>query len=155
MAGLQALGDYTRVVSDFSKLPSQVKEGQVGSYWYHEDTQTFFDDAEHYKMIRAMCRLSCNICDKASAEEQPQQDGGYRKRQRFRNIGQLKAHLSHQHRLFMCDLCLEGRKVVYTISFLSKSMIISIITLLLSLYVSQDDGMLMLLITYCISHSIS
>ncbi|KNA19590.1 hypothetical protein SOVF_059880 [Spinacia oleracea] len=107
----KALGDYTRVVSDFSKLPSQVKEGQVGSYWYHEDTQTFFDDAEHYKMIRAMCRLSCNICDKASAEEQPQQDGGYRKRQRFRNIGQLKAHLSHQHRLFMCDLCLEGRKV--------------------------------------------
>uniref|UniRef100_A0A803LEX8 RING-type E3 ubiquitin transferase n=1 Tax=Chenopodium quinoa TaxID=63459 RepID=A0A803LEX8_CHEQI len=83
----KAMGDYTRMVNDFSKLPSQVKEGQVGSYWYHEDTQSFFDDAEQYKMIRAM------------------------KRQRFRNIGQLKSHLSHQHRLFMCDLCLEGRKV--------------------------------------------
>lgn len=106
----KALGDYTRMVNDFSTLPLQVKEGQVGSYWYHEDTQAFFDDAEHYKMIRAMCRLSCSICDKASAEEQPPQDG-FRKRQRFRNIGQLKGHLSHQHRLFMCDLCLEGRKV--------------------------------------------
>ncbi|XP_021768642.1 E3 ubiquitin-protein ligase ZNF598-like [Chenopodium quinoa] len=112
----KAMGDYTRMVNDFSKLPSQVKEGQVGSYWYHEDTQSFFDDAEQYKMIRAMCRLSCSLCDKE--EQQPQQGaaaaagpGGYRKRQRFRNIGQLKSHLSHQHRLFMCDLCLEGRKV--------------------------------------------
>ncbi|XP_057517780.1 uncharacterized protein LOC130798697 [Amaranthus tricolor] len=99
----KALGDYTRAVNDFSTFPAQVKEGKVENYWYHEDTQAFFDDAEHYKMIRAMCRLSCSICDK---EEHPQH-----KRQRFRNIGQLKRHLSYDHGLRMCDLCLEGRKV--------------------------------------------
>lgn len=104
----KALGDYTRNLSDFSTLPSPVREGRVGSYWYHEDTQAFFDDAEHYKMIKAMCRLSCSVCDKM--EDQPE-DGGFRRRQRFRNIGQLKGHLSHQHRLYMCELCLEGRKV--------------------------------------------
>ncbi|XP_010679437.2 uncharacterized protein LOC104894804 [Beta vulgaris subsp. vulgaris] len=97
----KALGDYTKTVNDFSTFPSEVKEGKVGSYWYHEDTQTFFDDSEHYKMIRAMCRLSCTTCDH---EEQP-------RRNRFRNISQLKGHLAYQHRLFMCDLCLEGRKV--------------------------------------------
>ncbi|KAJ8446436.1 hypothetical protein Cgig2_019329 [Carnegiea gigantea] len=103
----KALGDYTRMVNDFSTFPSQVREGQVGSYWYHEDTQAFFDDAEHYKMIKAMCRLSCGVCDKM---EDQQQEGGFRRRQRFKNIGQLKGHLSHQHRMYMCDLCLEGRK---------------------------------------------
>ncbi|CAN1762597.1 E3 ubiquitin-protein ligase ZNF598 [Linum perenne] len=56
----KALGDYTRMINDFSVLPSEPREGRVGSYWYHEDTQAFFDDAEHYKMVKAMCRLSCS-----------------------------------------------------------------------------------------------
>lgn len=104
---VQALGDYTRTISDFSVLPSEVKEGRVGSYWYHEDTQAVFDDVDHYKMIKAMCKLSCSICDKI----EEQQDDGSKRRMRFRNIGQLKGHLFHKHRLFMCSLCLEGRKV--------------------------------------------
>lgn len=100
------MGDYTRMITDFSILPSEVKEGRVGSYWYHEDTQTYFDDFDQYKMIKEMCRLSCGICDK---EEQV---GNVSKRRaRFRNIEQLKGHLFHQHRLLMCSLCLEGRKV--------------------------------------------
>ncbi|KAJ1412524.1 Zinc finger, RING-type [Sesbania bispinosa] len=103
----KALGDYTRMINDFSALPVEVREGKVGSYWYHEDTNAFFDDVDHYKMIKAMCRLSCNVCDKM--EEQPHD--GSRRRQRFRNIGQLKGHLFHRHKLHMCSLCLEGRKV--------------------------------------------
>lgn len=101
------MGDYTRVIVDFSVLPSEVKEGRVGSYWYHEGTQTYFDDLDHYKMIKAMCRLSCGVCDK---EEQP--SNGSKRRGKFRNIEQLKGHLFHQHRLLMCSLCLEGRKVI-------------------------------------------
>lgn len=104
----KALGDYTRMINDFSTLPSEVREGKVGSYWYHEDTNAFFDDVDHYKMIKAMCRLSCSVCDKR--EEQPQ-DAASRRRAKFRNIGQLKGHLFHQHKLHMCSLCLEGRKV--------------------------------------------
>jgi hypothetical protein len=104
---LQALGDYTRIINDFSVLPSKVKEGRVGSYWYHEDTQAFFDDMDHYKMIKAMCRLSCSVCDKM--EGQPQD--GSKRRPNIRNIEQLKGHLFHQHKLVMCSLCLEGRKV--------------------------------------------
>ncbi|KAL0436031.1 UNVERIFIED_CONTAM: E3 ubiquitin-protein ligase hel2 [Sesamum radiatum] len=103
----KALGDYTKTISDFSLLPSEVKEGRVGQYWYHEDTQALFDDLDHYKMIKAMCRLSCSVCDKM--EDQP--DDGSRRRAKFRNIEQLKGHLFHKHRLLMCSLCLEGRKV--------------------------------------------
>lgn len=79
----------------------------MGSYWYHEDTQAFFDDVDHYKMIKAMCRLSCSVCD--NMEEQP--NDGSKRRARFRNIEQLKGHLFHRHKLVMCSLCLEGRKV--------------------------------------------
>ncbi|CAL0308514.1 unnamed protein product [Lupinus luteus] len=103
----KALGDYTRMINDFSALPSNIREGKVGSYWYHEDTNAYFDDMDHYKMIKAMCRLSCSVCDKM--EEQPHDAS--RRRERFRNIGQLKGHLFHRHKLHMCSLCLEGRKI--------------------------------------------
>ncbi|MBA0620752.1 hypothetical protein Godav_006436 [Gossypium davidsonii] len=103
----KALGDYTRMINDFSVLPSDVREGRVGSYWYHEDTQAFFDDVDHYRMIKAMCRLSCSVCDKMDE----QSNDGAKRRGKFRNIEQLKGHLFHKHRLVMCSLCLEGRKV--------------------------------------------
>ena len=95
------------MINDFSSLPSDVREGRVGSYWYHEDTNAFFDDVNHYRMIKAMCRLSCCLCDKA--KKQPRDAS--KPKARFRNIEQLKGHLFHQHKLFMCSLCLEGRKV--------------------------------------------
>ncbi|XP_062014704.1 uncharacterized protein LOC133731320 [Rosa rugosa] len=94
----KALGDYTKMVRD---LPSKAREGRCGSYWYHEVTQAFFDDADHYKMIKAVCNLSCSECDKMEEKSTI----------RFRNIEQLKSHLFHQHRLSMCPLCFEGRKV--------------------------------------------
>lgn len=103
----RALGDYTRMISDFSVLPVEAKEGKVGRYWYHEDTQGYFDDLDHYRMIKAMCKLSCAACDKM----EDQQGDGSRRSRKFRNIGQLKGHLFHQHKLLMCSLCLEGRKV--------------------------------------------
>ncbi|OVA16675.1 zinc finger protein [Macleaya cordata] len=104
----KALGDYTKVISDFSVFPSDATEGKVGNYWYHEDMRAYFDDSDHYKMIKAMCRLSCSVCDKM--EDQGGQDGPKRKA-KFRNIEQLKSHLYHRHKLVMCSLCLEGRKI--------------------------------------------
>ncbi|WOL10238.1 hypothetical protein Cni_G18992 [Canna indica] len=104
----KALGDYTRVVADFSVFPSGATEGQAGQYWYHEDTQAYFDDVDHYKMIKAMCRLSCSVCDKKSEGQGVEST---KRRMRFRSIGQLNGHLRHQHNLLMCNLCLEGRKV--------------------------------------------
>uniref|UniRef100_A0A7N1A7A1 RING-type E3 ubiquitin transferase n=1 Tax=Kalanchoe fedtschenkoi TaxID=63787 RepID=A0A7N1A7A1_KALFE len=103
----KALGDYTRSIADFSVFPSELREGRVGSYWYHEDTQAIFDDVDHYNMIKAMCRLSCCVCDKV---DERATDGPKRK-QKFRNVQQLKGHLFHQHKLSMCSLCLESRKV--------------------------------------------
>lgn len=102
------MGDYTKVITDFSLFPANPTEGKSGQYWYHESTQAFFDDAEHYKMIRAMCKLSCSVCDK-NAEEQ--EGEATKRRSKFKSIEQLKGYLYHQHRLFMCSLCLEGRKV--------------------------------------------
>ncbi|KAF3632751.1 hypothetical protein FXO38_26007, partial [Capsicum annuum] len=103
----KALGDYTRMISDFSVLPSELREGRIDSYWYHEDTQAFFDDFDHYKMIREMCRLSCSVCDKMEGAT----GDSMRRRLRLKNIDHLKGHLFHQHKLLMCSLCLEGRKV--------------------------------------------
>ena len=104
----QALGNYTKTIGDFTLFPAERREGKMGQYWYHDDTQAFFDDSDHYKMIKAMCRLSCSECDK-----EDQLDDGSRRRAKFRNIDQLKGHLFHKHRLIMCSLCLEGRKVQY------------------------------------------
>ncbi|TYJ11807.1 hypothetical protein E1A91_A11G302000v1 [Gossypium mustelinum] len=103
----KALGDYTKVINDFSAFPVDPIEGQVSSYWYHEGTQAYFDDLDHYKMIKAMCRLSCTVCDK----KDEQRNGGSKKRAEFKNIEQLKSHLFNRHRLLNCSLCLEGRKV--------------------------------------------
>ncbi|XP_050367343.1 uncharacterized protein LOC126785750 [Argentina anserina] len=94
----KAMGDYTKMVKE---LPSKATEGRCESYWYHEDTRAFFDDLDHYKMIKAVCNLSCGKCDKAGEKSNIQ----------FRNIGQLKGHLFHQHNLVMCPLCLGGRKM--------------------------------------------
>ncbi|XP_039027455.1 E3 ubiquitin-protein ligase hel2-like isoform X1 [Hibiscus syriacus] len=104
----KALGDYTEKIKNFSVFPSQAREGRAGSYWYHEDTRSFFDDVDHYRVIKAMCRLSCNVCDKM---EEDQSRDGVKRRGKFRNIEHLKGHLFHMHRLVMCSLCLEGRKV--------------------------------------------
>ncbi|WCJ22644.1 RING/U-box superfamily protein [Euphorbia peplus] len=102
----KALGDYTRMINDFAVLPSEPREGRLKSYWYHEDSEAFFDDVDQYKMIKAMCRLSCSVCDKME-----EVNDGSKRRAKFKNIEQLKGHLFHQHRLLMCSLCLEGRKV--------------------------------------------
>ncbi|XVF41713.1 hypothetical protein PTKIN_Ptkin01aG0302100 [Pterospermum kingtungense] len=103
----KALGDYTKVINDFSAFTADQIEGQVGSHWYHEGTQAYFDDLDHYKMIKAMCRLSCIVCDKKDESR----NAGSKRRAEFKNIEQLKSHLFNQHRLLMCILCLEGRKV--------------------------------------------
>ncbi|KAL6146440.1 hypothetical protein ACLB2K_057119 [Fragaria x ananassa] len=103
----KALGDYTRMISDFSALPAPLMEGQLGPYWYHEGTQAYFDDIDHYKMIKAMCRLSCSLCNKINEQRSERS----KKKGEFKNVEQLKNHLFHRHRLFMCSLCLEGRKI--------------------------------------------
>ncbi|VAI20781.1 unnamed protein product [Triticum turgidum subsp. durum] len=104
----KAMGDYTRVISDFSALPAAASEGKAGEYWYHEDSRAYFDDADHYKMIRAMCRLSCSVCERIEEGQAAQAKG---RDSTFKTIGLLRGHLSDKHGLRMCKLCLEGRKV--------------------------------------------
>ncbi|GKV46400.1 hypothetical protein SLEP1_g53386 [Rubroshorea leprosula] len=102
----RALGDYTKEINDFAALPDDPPEGQVGPYWYHEGTQAFFDDLHQYKMTKAMCMLSCAVCQKDE-----QRTAGSKRQGEFENFEQLKSHLLKQHELLMCSLCLEGRKV--------------------------------------------
>lgn len=106
----QALGDYTRTIADFSAFPSDPSEGQVSGFWFHEGTQAFFDELDHYKMVKAMCRLSCTVCDKLGEHRNHMSKG----RAAMKNVDQLRSHLFNKHKLFMCSLCLEGRKVRYT-----------------------------------------
>ncbi|XP_057871285.2 uncharacterized protein LOC131077755 [Cryptomeria japonica] len=106
----KALGDYTKSIKDFIALSAGANDGKVGDNWFHSDTQAYFDDEQHYKMIKAMCRLSCSVCEKNSL---PKDSGNeLQKRDReFKHIDQLRRHLYHVHKLSMCNLCLEGRKV--------------------------------------------
>ncbi|GAB4855680.1 hypothetical protein Ancab_024302 [Ancistrocladus abbreviatus] len=99
----KALGNSTRMINDFSIFPVDAKGGKVGSFWYHEDTRAYFDDLDQYNIIKAMCKLSCSACDKLGRNP--------RRKGKFRNIEHLKGHLLHEHELFMCELCLESRKV--------------------------------------------
>ncbi|KAI8522516.1 hypothetical protein RHMOL_Rhmol13G0003000 [Rhododendron molle] len=110
----KALGDYTTIISDFSVLPSGSKEGRVGSYWYHEDTQSFFDDLDHYKMIKAMCRLSCSVCD------QMEEDGSKRRARQhpgqyeyYKNYDDLEIHFRREHFLCEDEACLAKKFVVF------------------------------------------
>jgi hypothetical protein len=105
----KALGDYTKTISDFSTtFPSVPKEGRVGSFWYHEETNVYFDDLNHYTRIKAMCRLSCNLCNDTN-KTRPKKEPNHCVR--FKSVEHLKDHLNHQHKLHMCSLCLVGRKV--------------------------------------------
>ncbi|KAJ0258135.1 RING-type E3 ubiquitin transferase [Hirschfeldia incana] len=98
-------GDDTKTITDFSTFPSDPKEGRVGSLWYHEETKVFFDDFNQYARVKSMCRLSCTSCDKTKKGSKSNH------RLRFKSVEHLKNHLSHQHKLHMCSLCLVGRKV--------------------------------------------
>lgn len=107
------MGDRTRVISDFSALPVAPGEGKAGEYWYHEDTQVWFDDADHYRAVRSMCRISCTVCEGSSSKrvKKGRKVGKPKHNVKFGSIEQLKGHLIDQHCLYMCDLCLDGRKV--------------------------------------------
>ncbi|CAI9759206.1 unnamed protein product [Fraxinus pennsylvanica] len=97
------LGEYTKRIGDFSVLPPDVEEGRVGNYWYHEGTQSFFDDSDHYKMIKAMCELSCSVCDGIDK---------FRRKEKFKDIEELKGHLFHKHKLFIIQF--YGESELYT-----------------------------------------
>ena len=50
-----------------------------------------------------MCRLSCSVCDKVEENV----GNASKRKARFRDINQLKGHLFHQHKVFMCSLCIK------------------------------------------------
>uniref|UniRef100_J3KYA8 C2H2-type domain-containing protein n=2 Tax=Oryza brachyantha TaxID=4533 RepID=J3KYA8_ORYBR len=120
------MGRRTRVISDFSALPGAGGEGKAGEYWHHEATQTWFDDADQYRMISAMCRLSCSVCDGNKKVDRTGKAAKGKRRNKIRSVDQLKGHLLDRHGLYMCDLCLEGRKIficeqkLYTTSQLNQ-----------------------------------
>lgn len=75
-----------------------------------------------------MCRLSCSVCDsnKEEEEERTGKAAKAKRKSKIRSVDQLKGHLLDRHGLYMCDLCLEGRKVficeqkLYTMSQLNQ-----------------------------------
>lgn len=106
---LQALGEYTASV-DFAALPARDKT-KGGDLWYDDLLNAYFDDQEHFKTIKALCRLSCSVCVQAGESGKPLPRGYVQPDTVFRDIDQLKQHLFGIHKLVMCELCLEGRKV--------------------------------------------
>ncbi|MCO5547374.1 hypothetical protein L7F22_000823 [Adiantum nelumboides] len=99
----KALGNYTKVINDFEILHKS------GDYWYDKNTQAFFDNKEHYAMVKAMCRLSCQVCEQTEGAELIKDF--VKKGHIFKNLALLQQHLFSVHKLQMCGLCLEGRKI--------------------------------------------
>eukprot|EP00250_Pteridium_aquilinum_P013593 c21444_g1_i1 orf=354-2828(+) len=98
----KALGDYTtKATANFEALAGR------RDLWYESNIQAYFDDEEHYKMIQSMCRLSCSVCEAAESPGKEFVKKGYV----FRNLDQLRRHHFNVHKVHMCGLCLEGRKV--------------------------------------------
>eukprot|EP00959_Pyramimonas_sp_CCMP1952_P446929 9358041-Pyramimonas_sp.AAC.1 len=62
----------------------------------------YFDDAQHFKEVQDVTNLGCVKCDKDPECHRPP---------KFTNLGQLKSHYTKTHKLHLCDICLEGRKV--------------------------------------------
>jgi hypothetical protein len=93
-------------------------EGKAGEYWYHEATQVWFDDVDQYRTVRALCQFSCTVCkDSAGTGTGSGKKGGgkaskAKHKKKIGSIEQLKVHLFDHHHLYMCDLCLDGRKVM-------------------------------------------
>ncbi|MCO5593717.1 hypothetical protein L7F22_047734 [Adiantum nelumboides] len=97
----KALGDYTKLIDNFETL------ADWRDLWRESNIQAYFDDEDHFKMIKNMCRLSCSVCE---AAESPGKDH-VKKGHIFRNLDQLRRHHFNVHKVHMCGLCLEGRKV--------------------------------------------
>lgn len=99
----KALGDFTKVVKDFESLHDH------GNLWYESNIHAYFDDKEHFEMVKAMCRLSCQICEEVEAAESGKDF--VKKGYVFRSLDLLRRHLLIGHKVQMCSLCLEGRKI--------------------------------------------
>lgn len=97
----KALGDYTKSVDNFEALAER------RDLWYESNIQAYFDDEEQFKMMKAMCRLSCSVCERAESAGKEFVKKGHV----FRNLDLLRRHLFNAHKVQMCGLCLEGRKV--------------------------------------------
>ncbi|KAH8936521.1 hypothetical protein BDL97_17G089800 [Sphagnum fallax] len=113
----KALGDYTKVLTDFSVLQEQQQlnrsseEKTQSKYWYESNVQAFFDDEEPFRIIEAMCRLYCSACEGIILAGESLPKGGVKKGHIFKSLELLRSHLFSAHKLIMCELCLKGRKV--------------------------------------------
>ncbi|CAM6122725.1 unnamed protein product [Calypogeia fissa] len=110
----KALGAYTRVVADWNSLLQNNDNcsRQSNNLWYDNALDAYFDDESPFKIIKAMCRLYCSICERATeGEAEALAKGMMKKGDTFHNIDALRRHHSTVHKVFMCELCLEGRKV--------------------------------------------
>ncbi|CAK9213683.1 unnamed protein product, partial [Sphagnum troendelagicum] len=109
----KALGDYTKVLTDFKVLQEQLdsKEKRQSGYWYERNVRGVFDDEEPFRLIDAMCRLYCSACEGIVTAGEALPKGGVKRGHIFKSLELLRSHLFSAHRLIMCELCLNGRKV--------------------------------------------
>ena len=54
-----------------------------------------------YFSARGMTLLSCQLCTAEKGD----------KAKKYNTLNQLKYHLRQDHKKYMCEVCLEGRKV--------------------------------------------
>ncbi|CAG9463126.1 unnamed protein product [Pedinophyceae sp. YPF-701] len=69
---------------------------------YNELLDAYFDDAQHFAAIERLTSLHCPKCSETLGEDAAPE---------FRQMAPFKRHLREAHHLFLCDLCLEHRKV--------------------------------------------
>lgn len=103
------------MVTDFDSLGEELRRKDKGGtrLYYEDSVQAYFDDEEPFRRIKAMCRLSCRKCEECAPPppDEPLPKGAVKKGHIFKSIESLRRHLFQSHKLIMCELCLQGRKV--------------------------------------------
>ncbi|UPQ97514.1 RING zinc finger protein [Chloropicon primus] len=105
-----------RAVEEEEEFPSDFDAGvKRGSLFPLKGSRDVcFDSKDLRNEMNSRCSLSCVVCKKEEEEAQDTTTEGEKKRKKKIHFGTLKAlkrHLREDHGLYMCEVCLEGRKV--------------------------------------------
>ena len=105
-----------------AKLPVGMDGAQMRKIYHAMPgrNDVLFDDQEKMMESARSCALLCSVCESkgqssgGTDDKADESKKGGRKRKHaigFRSLGSLKAHLKEHHQLFLCDVCVQGRKV--------------------------------------------
>ncbi|MEW5299479.1 MAG: hypothetical protein WDW36_002493 [Sanguina aurantia] len=96
------MGDYTARVAPelFAGLQARADKGELFAC---PEVDGFFDDREHYAVIKSLCSITHALVIQGALNGKPAPT--------FPTFGSLRKHIESVYKQHFCDICLVGRKV--------------------------------------------